>query len=85
MLLPKPYTTITHLRRVRVLTIAIKGLIEGTILYLGNGANSMIQSIVSGPMVASNLWIEVSRHQVAIVGGKAHGENSKGDDGVVGI
>ena len=52
--------------------IAVKGLIKGTILHLGNGANSVIQSILSTPMGAGNLRKEMSWHQVAVVGGKAH-------------
>jgi len=74
-----------YLRRVRISTVAIKGLVKGTILHLGNGANSVIQSILSTHVGAGNLRIEVSQRQVAVVGGEAHGKSGKGNDEIVGI
>jgi len=82
---PKPHTITTYLRRVSVSTITIEGLIEGTILDLGDGTNGMIQSILGTSIVAGNPREEVSQCQVAVVGGKAHGKSSKGDDEIVGI
>ena len=85
ILFPKPHNIITHLGRVRISTIAVESLVKGSILHLGNGTYSVIQHIGGTSMVTGNPWEEMSRHQVAVIGGKAHGESGKGYSGIVGI
>jgi len=55
----------------RVAAMSIEGLVERTLVDLGNGTNSMGQIIGSLSLVANNTRIETGEWEVAVIGFEA--------------